>query len=257
MPLSVVIVAQDEERTIGRVIEAVKPIADEIVLVDSGSSDRTIEIATSLGARCQHQDWLGYAAQKNFAIDLAGNDWILSLDADEILTPELVAEIKEVLADPRATDYDGYKLPRVLYIGDTPVRHGGFYPDAQLRLIQKGKGRFNDRMVHEAIKVSGPVKMLNNCMLHYAYKDVDGFSAAMEKYAQLSAKEFAKRKKFGWKAHPINEILHPLWTFIYRYVARGGLLDGALGLKLAGIYSDYVRKKIRYLRELERREASS
>lgn len=255
MPLSVVIVAQDEERTIGRVIEAVKPIADEIVLVDSGSTDKTIEIAQGLGAHVQHQDWLGYAGQKNFAIDLAKNDWILSLDADEILTPELVAEIKQILSDPAATEYDGYKLPRVLYIGDTPVKHGGFYPDAQLRLIQRGKGRFNDRMVHEAIKVSGPVKMLNNCMLHYAYKDVAGFSAAMEKYAQLSAKEFAKRKKFGWKTHPVNEILHPAWTFLYRYFARGGLLDGALGLKLANIYSDYVRKKIRYLRELEKSES--
>lgn len=255
MPLSVVIVAQDEERTIGRVIEAVKPIADEVVLVDSGSSDKTIEIATALGAHVQHQDWLGYAGQKNFAIDLAKHDWILSLDADEILTPELVAEIKQILNDPAATEYDGYKLPRVLYIGETPIKHGGFYPDAQLRLIQRGKGRFNDRMVHEAIKVSGPVKMLDNCMLHYAYKDVAGFSAAMEKYARLSAKEFAKRKKFGWKTHPLNEILHPAWTFIYRYFARGGLLDGALGLQLANIYSDYVRKKIRYLRELEKNEA--
>jgi len=252
MPLSVVIVAQDEERTIGRVIEAVKPIADEVVLVDSGSSDRTIEIATELGARCQHQDWLGYAAQKNFAMALAKNDWILSLDADEILTPELVAEIEQVLKNPDATEYDGYLLPRVLYIGDTPVKHGGFYPDAQLRLIQRGKGQFNDRMVHEAIKVSGPTKVLSHCMLHYAYKDVAGFSAAMEKYAQLSAKEFAKRKRFGWKSHPVNEILHPVWTFLYRYFARGGLLDGALGLELAGIYSDYVRKKIRYLRELEK-----
>jgi glycosyltransferase involved in cell wall biosynthesis len=257
MALSVVIVAQDEERTIGRVIEAVKPIADEIVLVDSGSTDKTIEIATALGARCQHQDWLGYAAQKNFAIDLAKNDWILSLDADEILTPELVAEIKQILVSADAKEYDGYKLPRVLYIGDTPIKHGGFYPDAQLRLIQRGKGRFNDRMVHEAIKVAGPVKMLNNCMLHYAYKDVDGFSAAMEKYAQLSAKEFAKRKKFGWKTHPLNEILHPMWTFLYRYFARGGLLDGALGLQLANIYSDYVRKKIRYLREIQKAEPGS
>lgn len=251
MTLSVVIVAQDEERTIGKVIEAVKSIADEIVLVDSGSSDRTLEIAKSLGADCRHQDWLGYAAQKNFALDLAKHDWVLSLDADEIVTPELVAEIKQVMNGLDATAYDGYKLPRILYIGDVPVRHGGFYPDAQLRLIQKGKGRFNDRLVHEAIKVSGPVKMLENSMLHYAYKDVAEFSAAMEKYARLSAKEFARRKKFGWKCHPLNEIIHPLWTFNYRYFARGGLLDGPLGLELAKIYADYVRKKIRYLRELQ------
>lgn len=252
MALSVVIVAQDEERTIGRVIEAVRAIADEVVLVDSGSTDRTIEIARDLGANVIHQDWLGYAAQKNYALSLANNEWILSLDADEIVTPELVAEIKQTLGDPGATEYDGYRLPRILYIGDVPVRHGGFYPDAQLRLIQRGKGSFNDRLVHEAIKVCGPVKVLRNSMLHYAYKDVAEFSAAMEKYAWLSAKEFARQERFGWKCHPLNELFHPAWTFVYRYLARGGLLDGALGLELANIYSDYVRKKIRYLRELQK-----
>lgn len=251
MSLSVVIVAQDEERTIGRVIEAVKPIADEIVLVDSGSSDKTIEIATELGAVCHHQDWLGYARQKNHAIGLAKSDWILSLDADEILTPDLVAEIEELMGNGRTEEFDGYLIPRVLYIGDQPIKHGGFYPDAQLRLIRKGKGQFNDRMVHEAIKVAGPVKMLRNSMLHYAYRNVSEFSQAMEKYARLSAKEFASREKFGWRCHPLNELMHPVWTFLYRYLVRGGILDGALGLQLANIYSDYVRKKIRYLRELK------
>lgn len=251
MALSVVIVAQDEERTIGKVIEAVKPISDEVILVDSGSTDRTMEIARQLGAKVQHQDWLGYAAQKNFAISLAESDWILSLDADEILTPDLVSEIKQVLADPGAKQFDGYRIPRVLYIGDQPIKHGGFYPDAQLRLIQKGKGQFNDRMVHEAIKISGPEKMLNNCMLHYAYRNVAEFTSAMEKYARLSAKEYARRQKFGWRCHPLNEIVHPVWTFLYRYLARGGVMDGAIGLQLANIYSDYVRKKIRYLRELK------
>lgn len=251
MALSVVIVAQDEERTIGKVIEAVKPIADEVLLIDSGSTDRTIEIAQSLGAECRHQDWLGYAAQKNLALSLAKYDWVLSLDADEIVTPELVAEIKQILDSPNATEYDGYRIPRMLYIGDVEVKHGGFYPDAQLRLIRRGKGQFNDRLVHEAIKMDGPVKLLDNFMRHYAYKDVAGFSAAMEKYARLSAKEYARRNKFGWKCHPINEMLHPLWTFFLRYFGRAGFLDGSLGLELAGIYSDYVRKKIRYLRELE------
>ncbi len=251
MTLSVVIVAQDEERTIGRVIEAIRPIADEVILVDSGSTDKTLEIAQSLGAECRHQDWLGYAAQKNLALSLAQSDWVLSLDADEIVTPELVSEITNELNSASATKYDGFRIPRVLYIGDTAVKHGGFYPDAQLRLIRRGKGQFNDRLVHEAIKMDGPVKMLSNCMHHYAYKDVDGFSAAMEKYARLSAKEYARSKKFGWKCHPVNEFVHPIWTFFYRYFARGGLLDGALGLKLAGIYSGYVRNKIRYLRELQ------
>ena len=187
MTLSVVIIAQDEERTIGRVLDAVKPIADEMILVDSGSSDGTREIATEHGANVIHQDWLGYAAQKNFALGLAKGDWVLSLDADEVLTPELVEEIAALLKDASAKDFLGYRIPRALYIGDVRVAHGGFYPDAQLRLIQKGAGLFNDRLVHEAIHIDGPVGMLRAEMHHYAYKNVQQFEDAMEKYARLSA----------------------------------------------------------------------
>lgn len=252
MSLSVVLVAQDEERNIARVLSAVKPIADEIVLVDSGSTDRTVEIATEYGAKCHLRQWPGFAEQKNYAMSLATGDWLLSLDADEVLTPELVSEIEQLLVSPTLTEYDGYRIPRVLFIGEQPIRHGGFYPDAQLRLIKKGAGNFNDRLVHEAIKVSGPVGVLTNAMNHYAYATVEEFSEAMEKYARLSASEFARTGKFGWRSHPLNELVHPLWTFFYRYLGRGGVLDGSLGLDLAVTYSDYVRKKIRYLRELEK-----
>ncbi|CAN5349346.1 glycosyltransferase family 2 protein [soil metagenome] len=246
--LSVVIVAQDESRTIARVLQAIKELAAEILLLDSGSTDGTPQMATENGARVVHQDWLGYAAQKNFAIDMAVSDWILSLDADEIVSPELANEIATLLKSPDLESHDGYRIPRVLYIGDTPVRHGGFYPDAQLRLFKRGKGRFNDRLVHEAIRVQGAVGMLKHDLLHYAYADVNGFSAAMEKYAQLSAEEYKKSGKAGWKGHPLNEMMHPSWTFFYRYVIRAGFLDGKLGWRLNSIYSDYVRNKIRYSR---------
>lgn len=262
--LSVVIVACDEENTIGRVIDAVKPIADEIVLVDSGSKDRTREIAEAAGARVMHQDWLGYAAQKNFAMDQANGDWLLSLDADEVLTPQLVAEIGLVLGSPQ---HDGYKIPRILHIADRPVMHGGFYPDAQLRLIRRGAGRFNDRLVHEAIKLNGSTEgsgdrnegssngrsigRLNNAMLHYAYESVEEFEKAMDKYAVLSAQEFSRRGNQALRTSPLNEVVHPIWTFFYRYVVRAGFLDGSLGLQLNLIYSDYVRRKIRYQRELK------
>jgi glycosyltransferase involved in cell wall biosynthesis len=246
--LSVVIVAQDESRTIARVLQAVKGLATEILLVDSGSTDGTPQIATENGARVVHQDWLGYAAQKNFAMDMAVGDWILSLDADEIVTPELAEEIRRLLKSADLESKDGYRMPRVLYIGETAVRHGGFYPDAQLRLVKRGKGRFNDRLVHEAIKVAGPVGMLNHDLLHYAYPDVNGFSAAMEKYARLSAAEYKRSGKAGWKGHPLNELVHPAWTFFYRYFVRAGFLDGALGFRLNSIYSDYVRDKIRLSR---------
>ncbi len=246
--LSVVIVAQDEARTIARVLAAVKPLADEILLVDSGSTDETIELATAGGARVVHQDWLGYAAQKNFAIDLAVNDWVLSLDADEILSPELADEIKSLMRSAKLESCDGYRIPRVLFIGDTAIRHGGFYPDAQLRLFKKSAGRFNDRLVHEAVRVPGTVGRLKHDLLHYAYTDVAAFTVAMEKYARLSATEYKKSGKNGWRVHPVNELLHPVWTFFYRFVVRAGFLDGELGWRLNAIYSDYVRNKIRYTR---------
>ena len=148
--------------------------------------------------------------------------------------------------------YDGYKLPRVLYIGDRAIAHGGFYPDAQLRLFKKAKGRFGLRLVHEAIKMDGPVKQLKHSMDHYAYRDIAAFEQAMDKYARLSAQEYFGRgpNYYSKKLNPINTALHPAWTFFNRYILRGGFLDGEDGLKLAEIYSGYVGKKISYLKEL-------
>lgn len=248
--LSVVIVAQDEERTIGDVLSAVQPIASEIILLDSGSTDRTKEIAAGYGAQVRHQDWLGFAAQKNMAISLATREWILSLDADEVLTPPLVQEIAAVLQDEKlAQGIDGFKIPRVLYIGERAVKHGAFYPDAQLRLFRKGKGWFNDRLVHERVFVEGEERTLKNHMLHRAYKDLAQFEAALEKYARLSAQESLRSGFNKAKLSPANQHLHPLWTFFYRYVLRRGFMDGQLGLRLALSYSDYVRRKIVYLKE--------
>lgn len=247
--LSVVIVAMNEERTIGRVMSAIRDIADEILLVDSGSSDRTIQIAEEHGAKVVYQDWLGYAGQKNFALSLAKSDWLLSLDADEVMTPEAVAEVKQIILGEIAGKCDGYKIPRVLYIGEQPVRHGGFFPDAQLRLIQNGKGKFRDRMVHERIFVEGAVGDLKNPMLHYSYKNVDEFTKAMDKYARLSAAEYKHDGSHKWRSNKINEMIHPAWTFFARYILRLGFLDGKLGFELNLIYSNYVRNKIKYLRE--------
>ncbi len=247
--LSVVVVAKNEERTICRVLDAVRAVADEMLVVDSGSDDETIEIATSKGAKVVHQDWLGYAGQKNFALSLAKSDWLLSLDADEIMTAEAVAEVKEIVAGETAGKCDGYKIPRVLYIGEQPVRHGGFYPDAQLRLIQNGRGKFRDRMVHERIFVDGAVGDLKHSMLHYSYRNVDEFTRAMDKYARLSAEQYKQDGSKKWRSNPLNELFHPVWTFFARYVLRLGFLDGKLGFELNLIYSNYVRNKIRYSRE--------
>jgi len=249
LDLSVVIVAQDEERTIGKVLNSVKKIASEIILVDSGSKDRTVEIGKAYGAICHHREWQGYAAQKNFALSLAKSQWLLSLDADEVLTDPLLSEIEAALTQSEKQLPDGYLIPRLLFIGDTAIRHGGFYPDAQLRLFRGGKGHFKPRMVHESIIVEGKVGRLHHAMLHYAYLDFEDFRTALTKYARLSAQEFAMTEQLGWRVSKLNEWLHPWWTFFYRYVVRLGFLDGAAGLKANCIYRDYVRKKIVYLQE--------
>lgn len=250
-PISVTIVAQDEERTIADVLSSVMGIADEIIFLDSGSTDRTVEIAKSFGVCFYHQDWLGYAAQKNRAIELASGEWILSLDADEVMSPALIEEIRGILSTGVPPEINGFKLPRVLFIGDQPVRRGGFYPDAQLRLIRKGKGCFRPRIVHESLGVEGQVVQLRGDLLHYAYTDTAEFARTMDKYARLSAEHYFREGTSRWRKNPINEILHPLWTLFYRQVIRGGLLGGPLSWQLNRIYADYVRKKIRYLRELE------
>jgi glycosyltransferase involved in cell wall biosynthesis len=248
--LSVVIIAQNEERTIGQVIQAVRELAREVILVDSGSTDGTKEIAAQLGARVVHQDWLGYSAQKNFAIGMASSDWILSLDADEVLTPNLVSEIRNSIGRSTMT---GYKIPRILYIGQTAYRKGGFYPDAQLRLFRRGGGRFVERIIHESMSVDGAVAVLKHPMLHYAYPDTAEFASTMDKYARLSAQHYFDKGSTGWRASYLNELIHPIWTFFYRFIIRAGFLEGRRNLKLNLIYADYVRKKISYLRALKGR----
>jgi glycosyltransferase involved in cell wall biosynthesis len=251
-PLSVTIVAKNEERTVGGVLASVCDIADEIIFLDSGSSDRTPEIAKSFDVRFYHQAWLGYAEKKNKAIDLASGEWILSLDADEVLTPALQVEIRELLKRGVPEEIAGFKIPRVLFIGDAPVRGGGFYPDAQLRLIRRGRGRFAPRIIHESIRVDGRVVQLKNDMLHYAYKDVDQFAGTMDHYARLSAQHYFEHENSAWRASQFNEVLSPLWTFFYRQLVRGGIFHGALCWRLNLIYAGYVRKKIRCLQELRR-----
>ena len=252
--LSVTIVAKNEERTIADVLRSVADIADEIIFLDSGSTDRTPEIVKTFGVRFVHQDWLGYARQKNKAIDLASGEWILSLDADEVLTPALQSEIRKLLQRGVAGEIAGFRIPRLLFIGDMPVRGGGFYPDAQLRLIRRGRGRFRPRIVHESIKVDGRVVQLKNDLLHYAYRDADDFARTMDDYARLSAQHYLQQGKTAWRASRLNEVLSPLWTFFYRQIMRGGIFQGSLCWRLNLIYAGYVRKKIRYTREVSRQQ---
>jgi len=248
--LSVVIIAFNEERGVADVLEAAKPIADEIIFVDSGSTDSTIKIAQGYGVKLYNQQWLGYGAQKNLAIGYATCDWILSLDADEVMTPELVSEIQSTLSSALISKYEGFAIPRMLYIGKQPVKHGGFYPDAHLRLFRRGKGRFKERLVHESLVVDGPIKRLKHALKNYAYDTLEEYKASLENFARLHAQQKLKEGYSTWQSHPINEFFHPYWTFFYKYIVRCGFLDGKLGLDLALLHGHYVRCKIRYLRRL-------
>jgi hypothetical protein len=155
-----------------------------------------------------------------------------------------------LLNAPVSATLAGFKLPRVLFIGETAVRRGGFYPDAQLRLFRAGKGRFKDRIVHEAMEVDGDVLQLKHDLHHFAYDTVEEFARTMDRYAQLSARHYFAQGAAAWRKSVVNEKLHPLWTFFYRYIIRLGFLEGSLCLRLNLIYADYVRRKITYLRQL-------
>ncbi len=238
--LSVAIITYNEETNIRRTLESVK-WADEIVVVDSGSTDKTVEICRACTAKVIHQDWLGFARQKNLAIDKTTGDWVLSLDADEPIEPALADEVRAVISSSSALD--GYRVPRKTFFLGKQIRHGGWYPDYNLRLFRKGRGRFEERAVHEAVKVRGTVGATRHAILHYAYPDLASYLSSINKYSSLAVTVMAEKGISGFKVSWVNILLRPLFTFILRYVLRGGFLDGKHGLVLNLFHAWYVFAK--------------
>ncbi len=232
--LSVTIVAQDEEADIGDCVASVA-WADEVIVVDGGSRDRTVEIAERGGARVIRQSWLGYAAQKNFALDHATHEWVFSLDADERVTSELRTEIATVL--DRGPEYEGYEVPRRSYFLGQWMRHGGWYPDYNLRLFRRGKGRFRERAVHEGVDVEGRVGRLRAPIDHYTYRTLSEYVQRMDHYSTLAASELRRE---GVSAGPMDILVRPAATFLRMYVVQRGFLDGFRGVILAGCYASYT-----------------
>ena len=184
LSVSVVIITLNEEANLARTLQSVA-WADEIVIVDSGSTDRTREIAESFHAKFCVEPWRGFAAQKNFALEKATCDWVLSLDADEEVEPALADEIRATLAaDPAAA---GFWIPRKNFFLGRWIRHGGFYPDPKLRLFRRDAGQFEDRLVHEDARVAGPTAKLKNHLLHHAYPTLDSYLDHMNRYSSLGA----------------------------------------------------------------------
>lgn len=238
--LSVTIVTYNEAENIGRTLESVK-WADEIVVVDSGSTDDTEKISRKYTDKVIQQGRIGVAKIKNFAIEKSSGDWILSLDADEPIEAALAQEIREIIASPQSLD--GYRIPRKTYFLGKLIRHGGWYPDYNLRLFRRGKGHFQERAVHEAVRVDGRVGTTRNAIEHHAYPSISVYLSKTMPYSSLAVRVMAEKGISRFQASWINIALRPLFTFIYKFIFRLGFLDGKHGLVLNMLHSFYVFAK--------------
>jgi glycosyltransferase involved in cell wall biosynthesis len=234
MKITATIITLNEERNIARAIESLR-CCDEILIVDSGSVDRTIELAQNLGARVVDAHWRGYAGQKNWAAEQATHDWVLSLDADEALSEALEAEIWSLKkSGPR---HDGYTMPRLArYLGRW-IMHSGWYPDRKVRLYDRRKGRWVGDFVHESVRVEGRVGHLDANLLHFTCESLSEHIKTMERYTTLAAQELAARRV----GVPLSRmLLSPACTFLKTYLVQRGFLDGAEGLTIAYMAAFYT-----------------
>jgi glycosyltransferase involved in cell wall biosynthesis len=227
--LSAIVITRNEAHNLHDCLQSMQGLVDEIIVVDSQSTDATVSIAQQHGAKvAQPADWPGFGPQKNRALDMATCDWVFSIDADERVTPELAAEIKQVLqANPSGV---AYKLPRLSFYCGKFIHHSGWQPDYVVRLFKRDTAKFSDDLVHERVVTQQPVHALKNHLLHYSYL---GFSQVLQKvdaYSSASAKQAYAR---GKRSSVWGALGHGSWAFFRTYVIRRGFLDGAHGLALA------------------------
>jgi glycosyltransferase involved in cell wall biosynthesis len=291
--LSVVIITYNEESNIGRALQSVRPLVangkGEIVVVDSGSTDRTVEIAKSFGAKVFIEEWKGYAAQKNSAIEKAAGEWILSLDADEELDGDLLNALKSVLEDVECIsgrrdpetehplsvnpevmaddleyhigtkfgpEFAGLWIPRKNEFLGRWMRYGGFWPDPKLRFFRRGSGAFENRTVHEDIKLKGQSGEIRyGTLLHHSYPTLSDYIEHMNRYSSLGAEMAVAKGHRGFSV--FNIVLRPLATFIYNYFFRLGFLDGREGLLLHLYHAVYVSWKYAKAWELAKNEKTA
>ena len=256
MKVSAVIISYNEEKNIEDAIRSVS-WADEVLVVDSGSSDHTREIAHSLGARVLVNSWPGFSEQKQFAADEAANDWIFSLDADERVSEELAKEIREVLNNNG--NADGYRVPRLSYYMGRAIKHGGWYPDLQLRLFDRRKGKWNGRVVHESVQMSegSKIQIMRADILHYSVESAEHHNKMIaERYAPLGAQTMFEE---GRQTSHLNAVASAVFAFVRAYVLKLGLLDGFAGFCIAYFAAHHAFMKHMMLMEVirERRSPSS
>lgn len=251
MKLTATVITRNEAAHIGDALRSIA-WADEIVVVDSRSTDGTAEIAREHGARVEVRDWPGYSAQKNYAAELASNDWILSLDADERVSPELADEIRRLLAG--APSAAGYRLPRLTFYLGRWIRGTDWYPDYQLRLYDRRAGRWNGRRVHESVELRGTPGQLRHPLFHFPYRDIAEHVETIDRYTSLAAEQWFAE---GRRASAWQTLVYPRLAFFRNYILRRGFRDGGAGLVVSILNSYYVFLKLAKLWELQRRAGAS
>ena len=234
MKISAAIITYNEERNIARAIESLR-CCDEIVVIDSGSSDRTVELAQNHGARVIETHWRGYAAQKNFAAEACEHPWILSIDADEALSEALEGEIWQLKKNgPTA---DGYTMPRLAQYLGRWILHSGWYPDRKVRLFDRSKAKWVGEFVHESLHVDGHIGDLETNLLHYTCSSLSEHLKTMDRYTTLAAEQIVSQKQpVRWRSMAID----PAWTFFKSYIVQRGFLDGPEGLAIAYMAAIYT-----------------
>jgi len=244
--LSLIVITKNEEACIGRCLASV-PCADEIIVVDSGSSDRTVEIAESLGAKViATSDWPGFGPQKQRALDLAQGEWVLSLDADEWLEPEAIAPLQAAMA---AADAMAYRISRRSRFCGHIINHSGWSPDYVTRLFRRGQGRFSDDLVHERIIIDGPLRTAAFRIEHDSITSRTDAEDKIVRYATAAAAQMFSR---GKRVYPGKAALRGWTAFIKSYILRSGFRDGAAGWDVADYNRRYTYEKWRRLAELRR-----
>lgn len=249
MSLSIALLTFNSERKLEEVLKSVEPIADEIVALDSGSQDKTLDILRSFGARVYYREFDNFVNQKNYLLSLTTKDWVLFLDDDEVLTSRLLSSVKEALKEPF---FSGYYLNRLTFYLGRWIRHA-WYPDWQLRLARREMCRWEGDSVHETLKVRGKVGYLKGDLLHYSYTSVSEHLKKIDKYTTLFAEgAYKKGKRFSY----FKLLTSPVGTFIRRYFLKRGFLDGFEGFVLSVMGSYYSFLKYLKLWEIEKGESS-
>lgn len=244
--LSVIVITKNEAADLGGALDSVR-FADEIIVVDSGSTDETVTIARRYTDRVVVREWPGYVAQKNFAASLAHHDWVLSLDADERVTPALAREIQTLLAGPPA--HKAYRVPRVAWYLGQWIHTTDWYPDHQTRLYDKRAARWTGARVHESVAVEGPIGALHGELQHLPYRDLSDHLETIDRYTSLAAQQMQEE---GRHTSLLEIAGHPPLAFLRNYLLRGGFQDGAVGFLVSVMNAYYVFLKFAKLWERTR-----